>query len=166
MKTRLSLFSALTVVAALFAATPKLEATPPPGRYVGTLRTTKTLPPYYTNALSVTTTVRVVARVAQERSGRTLTILAAVAEAPLESFDTEKSVIRGTFTLDGDCLIQGPPFLGTPGQGPDYLGTVTENPLGFRLRHDNIPFGVEFFLDPHLTQPITDFDYRFRRAGP
>lgn len=76
-----------------FAAVSDVRAAPEPGRYEGILRVTKTLP-FYTNTLSVTATVRVVAQVIQDGSERQLTILAAVAEPPIAAFDTEKSVIR------------------------------------------------------------------------
>ena len=164
MKRHAFLFSALTTLAAAFAGVSDVRATPEPGRYVGILRITKTLPPYYSNALSVTTSVKVEAQVVQSDSGRSLNILAAVAEPPIAAFDTEKSVIRGSFQPDGSCVIHGPPFGGAPGAPSDYLGLVTENETGFTLRHDNLPLGLEFFVDPHATQAITDFDYRFRRV--
>ncbi len=165
MKRNSCLFSGLTVLTAAFAVMSDVGATPEPGRYVGILRITKTLPPYYSNALSVTTTVKAVAQVIQSDSERSLNILVAVAEPPIAAFDTEKSVIRGSFQPNGPCVIHGPPFGGAPGAPSDYLGLVTENDTGFTLRHDNLPLGLEFIVDPHATQAITDFDYRFRRVG-
>jgi hypothetical protein len=165
MKRHSFLFSFFTVLAAAFAGASDVRATPEPGRYVGILQITKTLPPYHSNALSVTTTVKVVAQVTQSDSERSLTILAAVAEPPIAAFDTAKSVIRGSFQPDGSCVIHGPPFGGGPGAPSDYLGLVTENERGFTLRHDNLPLGLEFFVDPHATQAITDFHYRFRRVS-
>jgi hypothetical protein len=164
MTSHLHRFCLLIAVAALLTVAFNAIGAPELGRYVGILRVRKTLPPYYTNALSVTTTIRVVAEVIQNHTNRTINILAAVAETPLADFDTEGSVIRGRFQSDGSCIIHGPSF-GTSTGGPiDYLATVSEQSAGFTLRHDNIPLGVEFFADPHLSQPITDFEYRFRRV--
>src|SRR6266571_4546280 len=64
MKRNAFLFSALTALAAAFAGVSDVRATPEPGRYVGILRITKTLPPYYSNALSVTTSVKLQAHLA------------------------------------------------------------------------------------------------------
>jgi len=75
-------FCLLIGVAALLTVTLNAVAAPELGRYVGTLRVRKTLPPYYTNALSVTTTIRVVAEVIQNHTNRTINILAALRKHP------------------------------------------------------------------------------------
>jgi hypothetical protein len=156
----------LAVLATLLIGAPQALATPEPGRYSGILRITKTLPPYYSNALSTTTTIKVVAEVVQNARGRSLTVLAEVTEPPIWAFYTETSVIRGVFQVDGSCVVHGPPFQGVHTGASNYRCSVTESetPLGFIMRHDNIPLGINFFVDPHLTQAITDFEYRLLRV--
>lgn len=165
MKTHPAHMLALTALSALLAMPPDTKATPEPGRYTGIVRITKSTLVDATNTLSVTTTIKVVAQVFEAESEMRLTILGETEEPLVSAFNTQSSIVQGTFQSDGRCIIHGPPF-GGPGGPGDYLAFVTERRNGFTLSHENLPLGMNWLIDPHLTQPITVFEYKFQRVVP
>ena len=156
---------ALTVLSALLAMPADTGATPEPGRYAGIVRITKSTLVEGTNTLSVTTTMKVVAQVFEVGSETRLTILGITEEPLASAFNTSSSIVQGTFQPDGTCIIHGPPF-GGPGGPGEYLASVTERRNGFTLGHENLPLGMNWLIDPHRTQPITLFEYKFQRVAP
>ncbi len=159
-----SLF-ALILFGSILVTAPRAGAAPEPGRYVGFVRITKTLPPYYRDALSVSTVHRVVAKVVKSDAGLKITLLTEVGEPPMKAFNADDSVIHAIVKADASCVVKGPPFGAADGPS-DYQGILKETRDGFTLRHDNIPMGVNFLVDPHLTQATTDFSYVLREVTP